>query len=146
MLKLATFYIFSGCIDLKILKLCQLKVANLELVCVLLFSLQYCSRIDLIRLFCLCLFIFPSFCVCFLHRRNLSLYFITNTVYGIPQFFREEGGKERFQEVWCSSHIDGCDSYCVSFLVFDKAHKAVMGESISLVSMVTRKILLNSKG
>jgi len=61
-------------------------------------------------------------------------------VYGIPHFFGE-GEEKHFQEV-----IDGSDSYCVSFLVFDKAHKAVVGESLSLVSMVTRKILWNSKG
>lgn len=59
------------------------------------------------------------------------------------------GGGSRRQTlggVRYSPCIDGLDSYCASFLVFDKAHKAVVGESISLVSMVTRKILWNSKG
>lgn len=55
-------------------------------------------------------------------------------------------GKQTLEGVRYSSHIDGSDSYCASFLVFDKAHKAVVGESISLVSMVTRKILWKSKG
>lgn len=65
-------------------------------------------------------------------------------------FFWGEGwgerGRQTLEGVRYSSCIDGLDSYCASFLVFDKAHKAVVGESISLVSMVTRKILWNSKG
>lgn len=52
-------------------------------------------------------------------------------------FLRGDREEKPFQEVRYSSCIDGSDSDCVSFLVFDKAHKAVVGESISLVSMVT---------
>lgn len=55
-------------------------------------------------------------------------------------------GRQILRGVRYSYCIDGLYSYCASFLVFDKAHKAVVGESISLVSMVTRKILWNSKG
>lgn len=71
-------------------------------------------------------------------------------VYGIPEFFFFPGGggrgRQTLEGVRYSSCIDGLDSYCGSFLVFDKAHKAAVGESISLVSMVTQKILWNSKG
>lgn len=62
-------------------------------------------------------------------------------------FFLKGGrGRQTLEGVRYSSCTDSSDSYCASFLVFDKAHKAVVGECISLVSMVTRKILWNSKG
>lgn len=127
--KLVTFYVFS---------VPSKRGINL---CIPIFTLMLPRNWSQWIVLCLHLFI-----VVYLIKKEPATLFHCKHCVWCTSIFREEGGKEHFQVVWCSCHIDGSDSYCASFLVFDKAHKAVMGESISLVSMVTRKILLNSKG
>lgn len=153
--RFAVFSIFCGYIDVETLKLCQLKISSkLRMIPIFISTLFQCWS-DSINL-CLYLF-FLLFSLSkspgFQTEKNLLVYFITNgsTIWHIwVLFFFWWGGvgrgRQTLEGVRYSSCIDGLDSYCAGFLVFDKAHKAVVGESISLVSMVTRKILWNSKG